>query len=350
MKKDLREVLTGRVLVTGGAGFIGSHVVEALLERGCEVRVLDDLSIGSADHLPLADPNLELQVGDVANAGALHTALRGTRAVIHLAATPARARPLSDPYDTALANVASFIQLLESARRQRVKRIVFASSAGVYGDALEPPCVESAPLNPSGAAGMEKLLAESYATLYASRYGLRSLALRYFSVYGPRQHPRDGDIPRFLEQLDAHRPVLIDGDGRQRRDFIHVEDAARATVAALESDRCGALNVASGQPTEIRELVQLLGYALDLQPLMHFEPARSGEAARCWADIAQLRRLTGLAPARSLRSGLAALVSDRAARRRRQATAARPPATEPADAPNSPPSRSAPEPSVARRL
>ena len=336
MKHATRGVLAGPVLVTGGAGFIGSHVVEALLERGCEVRVLDDLSTGRADHLPLHDPNLELQVGDVADAEEMRAALRGMRAVIHLAATPAGARPTADPYDTALANVTGFIQLLEAARQQRVKRVVFASSAAVYGDAPEPPFAESTPPHPSEPAGMEKLLAEGYATLYASRYGLRALALRYFTVYGPRQHRRDGVIPRFLERLDAHRPVLINGDGRQRRDFIHVEDAARATVAALESDRCGVLNVASGQPTEIRELVQLLGYALDLQPLMHFVPARAGDVAASWADIAQLRRLTGLAPARSLRSGLAALASDRAARRRREdATAARLGSAEPAGAPPS---------------
>jgi UDP-glucose 4-epimerase len=318
MKRTSRGTPSGPVLVTGGAGFIGSHVVEALLERGNEVRVLDDLSTGHAEHLPLHDPNLELQVGDVTDRDAMLAALRGVRACIHLAAQPAAARPTVDPYDTALANVTGFINLLDAARLQRVKRVLFASGDSVYGEAPEPPFAENTARHPTGPDGMEKLLAEGYATLFASRHGLRTLALRYFSVYGPRQHTRDGIIPNFLERLDARRPVLIYGDGRQRRDFIHVEDAARATVAALDSGQCGALNVASGQPTEIRELVQLLGYALDLQPLMHFAAARPGDVAGSWADIAQLRRLTGEAPARSLRSGLAALASDRAARRRRE--------------------------------
>ena len=310
--------LTGPVLVTGGAGFIGSHVVEALLARGTEVRVLDDLSTGSPDHLPLHDPNLELRTGDLADPVATASALRGIRACIHLAARPAPARVGVDPYEITLANVMGFVNLLEGARQHGVRRVVFASSAAVYGEAPERPFTEATRARPTCPKGIEKLLCEGYATLFSRHHGLRTLGLRYFSVYGPRQPRRDGVIPKFLERLDARRPVLIRGDGHQRRDFIHVEDAARATVAALDSGHCGVLNVASGQATEIRELVRLLGYALDLRPLMHFVPAHAGEVTECQADIRRLRGVTGFAPERSLRSGLAALASDRAAQRRRR--------------------------------
>ena len=313
-----RAAPSGPILVTGGAGFIGSHVVDALLARGNEVRVLDDLSTGSPDNLPLHDPNLELRTGDLADTAVVASAMRGMRACIHLAARPGPARVGVDPYEITLANVGGFINLLEAARLHGVRRVVFASAAAVYGEAPERPFTEATRARPTTPQGIEKLLAEGYAALYARQHGLRTLGLRYFSVYGPRQPRRDGVIPRFLERLDARRPVLIRGDGRQQRDFIHAEDAARATVAALDCSHCGVLNVASGQATQIRELVQLLGYALDLRPLMHFVPAHAGEATDCRADVTLLRSVTGLAPAHTLRSGLAALVSDLAAQRRRR--------------------------------
>jgi UDP-glucose 4-epimerase len=313
----------GCVLVTGGAGFIGSHVVDALLARGSEVRVLDDLSTGSVDYLPLHDPNLELRTGDLADPQVAAAAMRGVRACIHLAAQTGPARPGVDPYHVTLDNTLAFINLLDAARLQRVKRVLFASSSAVYGEAPEPPFTEATAPRPTGPEGIDKLLAEGYAELFSRRYGLRTLALRYFDVYGPRQRARDGVIPQYLDRLDAHRPVVIAGDGHQRRDFIHVEDAARATVAALDTDHCGAINVASGQPTELRELVRLLGYALDLRPLMHFVPAHPGAPAASWGDTARLRAVTGVTPAHSLRAGLAALATDRAAQRQRRAFAAR---------------------------
>jgi UDP-glucose 4-epimerase len=303
-------------LVTGGAGFIGSHVVDALLARGEEVRVLDDLSSGSVDNLPLHEPRLDLRVGDVGDPLVVASAMRGVRSCIHLAAQPAPARPDVDPYDLTLANLLGLINVLEAARQQDVHRVVFASSAEVYGDAPARPFTEATRPQPTGPRGMEKLLAEGYAALYARQYSLRALGLRYFNVYGPRQRRRDGVIPRFLAQLDGRRPALIRGDGRQVRDFIHVEDAARATLAARDSGHCGVLNVASGQATTIRELVQLLGYALDLRPLMHFVPRRLSETLESWADIKRLQGVTGFEPRYSLRTGLAALASDRAARHR----------------------------------
>lgn len=302
------------ILVTGGAGFIGSHVVDVLLARGREVRVLDDLSGGRVSYLPLHDPNLDLRTGDVGDPRCVAAAVKGCGAVIHLAhSTP---RPGIDPYDVSLTNLLGFINVLEAARLARIPRVVYASSGQVYGDATPAPLAEDLPPRPTGPEGMEKLLAEGYAELFARQHGLRVLGLRYFDVYGPRQ-PRDNLVEACLERLEARRPALLRGDGRQVRDFIHAEDAAHATVAALDSRRTGVLNVGSGQPTQLRELVQLLGFALDLRPLAHFVAARPDESTASVADVRALRATTGFLPLRSLRAGLAALASDRAARRRR---------------------------------
>jgi UDP-glucose 4-epimerase len=313
-------------LVTGGAGFIGSHVVESLLRRGTEVRVLDDLSTGRASHVPVHDPNLELRTGDVLDPGIVATAMRGVRACVHLAAQP-RPRAGADPYEATLSNILGFLNVLEAARQARVQRVVYASSAAVYGDA-QAPFSEATPPRPVTPQGIEKLVVEGYAELYRRRYGMKALGLRYFSVYGPRQPeraPGAGAIARFLERLEGRRPALVRGDGWQTRDYIHVDDAAQATVAALDSTCTGVCNVATGRATAVRELVRQIGYALDLQPLTHFVPARPGEVAACWADTRRLREDLGFIATRSLQAGLAALASDRAARERVQRPQIAPP-------------------------
>ena len=322
MKKSPRPApprARGPIVVTGGAGFIGSHVVEALLARGHEVRVLDDLSSGRAAHLPQHDPNLELRTGDILDAGTVASALKGASACIHLAAQLAPARSGADPYEATLGNILGFINVLEAARQRRVMRLVYASSAAVYGDGAA--CSERTPPQPTSPEGMEKLVAEGYAALYARRHGLRTLGLRYFKVYGPREPraQRPTAITRLLERLEARRPALLRGDGRQALDYVHVEDAAAATVAALASDCTGLCNVASGTPTEMRELVRLLGHALDQRPLMHFAPAAPDEPRGCWGDNRRLREVIGFTPSRSLRTGLAELARDRLGRRRLRA-------------------------------
>lgn len=310
---------TGPILVTGGAGFIGSHVVDALLAQGREVRVLDDLSTGRQSNLPLHDPNLEWVAGNVTDAAVVVEAMRGARACIHLAAQPVP-RAGGPSCDVTMTNLLGFINVLEAARQCRVARIAFASSAAVYGEAEGATFSETTLPRPATSAGMEALLAEGYAELYRRQHGLRPLGLRYFPVYGPRQHVRGGIVPDLLQRLDARRPILLRGDGHQQQDFIHVEDAARSTLAALDSAECGVLNVGSGRATSLRELVTAIGFALDVRPLMHFAPAATSDAAACVADTAALARVTGLPPAQSLQGGLAMLVSDRIARRRRSTT------------------------------
>lgn len=322
-----KPVTSEPVLVTGGAGFIGSHVVEALLARGASVRVLDDFSTGRLDHLPLHDPNLELCTGDVVDPAAVSAAARGVQACIHLAAQPLHTRGGDDPYDTILGNIQAAISVFEAARRRRVRRVLFASSAAVYGEASGPPFSEQTVPRPLAASGMEKLVVEGYAEMYRRRYGLQTLGLRYFNVYGPRQEaqgPGAGVIPAFLRQLEARRPVRLHGDGFQTRDYIHVEDAAAATLAALNSGCQGALNIASGEGTDTRSLVALLGSTLGMQPLMQFVPALPDEPAASWANVDVLRKTAGFVPARSLRTGLAELASDYEARLRLRERAASP--------------------------
>lgn len=233
----------GPLLVTGGAGRIGARVVETLLAQGHEVRVLDDLSSGRASSLPLHDPNLDLRAGDVLDPEAVSAAMSGARACVHLAATPPR--PGADPYPVTLSNILAFINVLEAARRHRLPRLVYASSAAVYGDAACPPA-EKTPPRPCGPEGMEKLVAEGYAELYARRHGLSALGLRYVRVRGAgAPAPRAGVVPRVLERIEARRAAATPD--------LDVEDAAAATVAALASHCRGVCNVASAQPARLRD-------------------------------------------------------------------------------------------------
>ena len=299
-------------LVTGGAGFIGSHVAEALLARGTEVRVLDDLSGGRASHLPLHDPNLELRVGDVLDYATVAQAMAGVRRCVHLAARPVRTA--RDPYEAALSNILGFVNVLQAANAHRLERVVYASSAEVYGEGGDAPLAEDQESRPLGPAAMEKLVAEAYAALYRAQGGPEALGLRYFNVYGPRQ--RHGVVMQLVERVGRWRPAVLHGDGRQTRDFIHVEDAARLTLAALDGTASGTCNVGTGQGTPLRELARLVGLAFDRQPLLHFTAPRRDEAARSRADTRRMHEVLGALPVRSLRAGLAALASDWAARER----------------------------------
>jgi UDP-glucose 4-epimerase len=304
-------------LVVGGAGFIGARVVEALLAAGAEVRVFDDLSSGRATSLPLHDPNLELRIGDMHEPATLDEAMRGMKACVHLAAARVPRRALRDPYETALSNILGFINVLDAARRHHVERLVYASSAAVYGDAPDVPLAENTPARPISPLGMEKLVAEGYAELYARQYRLRALGLRYFSVYGLRDAADDdGVIGRMLARVADRRPALVHGDGAQTRDFVHVEDAARATVAALSSNEVGICNVASGERVEVAQLAQMVGEALGRRPMVHRTAARANEIVHSWADTRRLRESLGFTPDRRLAAGLGELAADWEARQR----------------------------------
>ena len=219
-----------KVLVTGGAGFIGSHTVEGLLEADARVRVLDNLSTGKRSNLP-PHKHLDIQVGDIRNPNDVAMAMQGITHVLHLAAQVSVQASVESPPTSCSQNILGFVNVLHAARQQKVKRFVYASSAAVYGIPESVPLAENAELKPISPYGLEKYVNEQYATLFHSLYGFPSLGLRYFNVFGPRQDPKSpyaGVISKFIERISEQRPLTVFGDGLQTRDFIFVKDIARA--------------------------------------------------------------------------------------------------------------------------
>ena len=303
-----------RVLVTGGAGFVGSHVVERLLRDGAEVVVLDDLSTGLRRNLP-AHPALTLHVGDALDAHAVSDAMKGCDAVVHLAAVASVQRSVEDPIGTHQANLVATLEVLEAVRRERVHRIVYASSAAVYGDAPPLPAREDAPTAPRSPYAIDKLAGERYLEHYARSFELEALALRFFNVYGPRQRadsPYSGVISVFTDRLQRGAAVEVHGDGRQTRDFVAVADVADAVVRGLDApipDGFGVANVGTGRGTDLLELIAAIAEVGDLGAAVpRFAPARAGDVRHSRADVERLRSLLGSWTPRDLRAGLRTLV------------------------------------------
>jgi UDP-glucose 4-epimerase len=290
-------VKTSRILVTGGAGFIGSHLVEALLEKGDSVNVIDNLYMGKRENVP---PEARFFEGDIRDATLLEQALEGVDRVVHLAARVAIRDSVANFYEDAQTNLMGTLQLLEHCGRRNVKRFVFASSMAVYGDSQNPtPISESYLQEPISPYGLSKLAAEKYITLLARQFDLPSVCLRYFNVYGPRQTftPYVGVITIFIRNLQRGEPPTIFGDGNQQRDFVYVGDIVKATLLALASDVSGEVfNVGTGKGTSVNRIAELLIQKLrpDLEP--RFQPAQPGEIRNSIADISRIRERLGFRP------------------------------------------------------
>ncbi len=303
-------------LVTGGAGFIGSHTVELLHAHGHAVRVLDDFSTGVHAHLRAlhGSPRLEVVAGDVRD-GALVTRLAaGMNGILHLAALVSVQESVTQPERCLDINVRGTCAVLEAARAGGVRRVVLASSAAVYGDNPALPLVEDAGLAPCSPYAQSKHVNELYAALYQRLHGLDATALRYFNVYGPRQDPRSpysGVISIFVDRLLTGNDLVVYGDGRQTRDFVSVLDVAAANVAALERARRGfrVYNVASGATRDIRELAEQLMRLSGVRVGVRHQPARAGDVQHSRADIGRLRAELGWAPRRDLADGLRELLA-----------------------------------------
>jgi UDP-glucose 4-epimerase len=301
-----------RVLVTGGAGFIGSHVVEKLLAAGACVTVLDDLSTGDPANLPL-DPRLRLVRGDAADPDAMADAIAGCSRAVHLAAVASVERSVVDPIGTHRSNLVATLQLLEACRRAGVPRVVYASSAAVYGDLQRPPVRESGALAPSTPYAIDKLAGETYLGYYRREHGISSRALRFFNVYGPRQRsdsPYSGVISLFMQRALAGSPVTIFGDGLQTRDFVFVEDVAAAIVASLAAptdDAAPVMNVGSGTGTSLLQLLEAIERLSDHPVERRFESARSGDIRDSVADVTVLQETLDAFVATDLSTGLARL-------------------------------------------
>lgn len=299
-----------KVLVTGGAGFIGSHLVDALRARGCRVSVLDDLSTGSLENLRLDDGGTEFVHGDVADGEAVREACGDCEAVLHLAAMVSVPRTMADPIAAARVNTLGTVTVLEEARRLNVGSVVLASSCAVYGDNPHLPLSENAPPAPRSPYAVQKLGGEDYLRMAHRVYGTDAVSLRFFNVYGPRQNPSSpysGVISIFMTRALADRPPTIYGDGDQTRDFVYVADVVRAIMlAATTPAAAGAVvNVGSGRSVAIGELWRQISTLAGAHAVPRHEPARDGDIRHSRADAGLAETLLGFAAEFNLETGLA---------------------------------------------
>lgn len=302
--------LSGIVLVTGGAGFIGSHIVDALVESGARVRVVDNLSTGHLRNLETAGGKIDFLEGDLAEEAVARRAVEDVELVFHEAALPSVPRSVANPRETHLASVEATFNLLLAAKEKRVRRLVYAASSSAYGDQPTLPKIESMrpePLSPYAAA---KLVGEYYCQVFTRSYGLETICLRYFNVFGPRQDPGSpysGVISLFVDRLLRGQSPIIYGDGEQTRDFTYVSNAVDANMLAAESDRGigEVINIANGEKVTINELFQRVRQILgrdDIEP--DYQPARTGDILHSLADIGRATDALGYEPKVGLRQGL----------------------------------------------
>jgi len=300
-----------RYLVTGGAGFIGSNLVEALLARGASVRVLDDFSTGKRENLASLEGDLEVVEGDVRDYRAVRRAVEGVEAIFHEAALPSVARSIDDPVGSNDVNVRGTLQVILAARAAGVRRVVYASSSSVYGDAPNLPKAETMAPSPLSPYAVQKLAGELYARIALGLFGVEVLSLRYFNVFGPRQDP-EGEyaavIPRFaLAALSGKSPTIF-GDGRQSRDFTYVANVVEANLRALEAPREAVgevFNVGSGERHTLLDLVRALGKIAGRPEFAaRHGPARAGDVRHSQASIEKARAILGYEPRVSFEEGL----------------------------------------------
>ena len=297
-----------KVLVTGGAGFIGSNLVRALKERGDDVRVLDNFSTGFRGNLDGVD--VEIVEGELRSYERVHNAVRGTELVYHLGALGSVPRSVQDPLTSNAVNVDGTLNVLLAGRDEGVKRVVFASSTSVYGTDPPLPTREDQRLDPISPYGVAKLAAERYCAAFTRVYeAFETVVLRYFNVYGPRQSPSSqyaAVIPLFIAAIAAGDPVTIYGDGKQSRDFTYVDDAVAATIRAGDAQGASgqAFNVAGGKPESVNAVADTIGRLLGKPVERRLEPPRAGDIRDSEADLTAAREVLGYEPQVRLEEGL----------------------------------------------
>ena len=301
--------MSRRVLVTGGAGFIGSNLVHALLERGDTVRVLDNFATGNRANLAELEDDVEVIEGELRSYERVHNAVRGVELVFHQGALPSVPRSVQDPLTTSAVTIEGTLNVLLAARDESVRRVVFASSSSVYGNGGALPRDETQQPDPISPYAVAKLAAERYCVSFHRVYGLETVALRYFNVFGPRQDPMSqyaAVVPRFLAAVNEGRPVPIHGDGSQSRDFTYVSNVVEANVLAAEADGAGGtvLNVATGRQATVTELADAIGEALGRPVEKEFLPTRTADVRDSWADISAARSVLGYEPSVGIDEGL----------------------------------------------
>ena len=299
----------GICLVTGGAGFIGSHIAERLVREGHEVRVLDGLATGKRENIAGIAGRVTFIEGDLRDAAAVKEAVRGAEVVFHEAALGSVPRSLDDPATTNAVNVTGTLNVLIAAKDAKVRRVVYASSSSVYGPSKEFPQREDHPTRPVSPYAVSKLAGENYAVAFAKSLGLETVALRYFNVFGPRQDPASiyaAVIPRFITALREGRPLTIHGDGEQSRDFTYVENVVSANLLAARAEGVSGevFNIACGGSLSVNTLARKLCAILGKEFKADYGPARPGDVRRSCADISKARRLLGYEPRVGFEEGL----------------------------------------------
>lgn len=290
-----------KVVITGGAGFIGSHLADALIAQGFEVHVVDNLANGKREDVPAAAIFHELDVLDTPE---LKKVVHEAHCVFHLAALPRVPFSFDHPVESHTANIDGTFSVLMAARDGRARRVVYAASSSSYGDQPTLPFTEDMPPNPLSLYSFQKLVGEEYAKLFSSNYGLETVSLRFFSVYGPRMRPDGGyalALPRFLSLTREGKACPVTGDGEQTRDFTHVRDTVRACILAMESERVGegeVLNIAAGRNVSVNRLVELIGGTIE------YVPKRPADAQDTYGANAKAKELLSWQPEISLEEGI----------------------------------------------
>jgi UDP-glucose 4-epimerase len=297
-----------KVLVTGGAGFIGSNLVRALVERGDAVRVLDNFSTGNRANL--AGLEVEVVEGELRSYERVHNAVRGVEVVYHLGALGSVPRSVQDPLTSSAVNIEGTLNVLLAARDEGIRRVVFSSSSSIYGTRRELPVKEDMAPDPISPYGVAKLAAERYCVSFSRVYhSFETVVLRLFNVFGPRQSPFSqyaAVIPLFLTAVSRGEPVTIEGDGEQSRDFTYVANVVDATIRAADvPDVNGRIfNVSAGAPATVNELADTVGRILGKPVERNHAPPRPGDIRASWADTSEARQLLGYEPRIGLEEGL----------------------------------------------
>ena len=295
-------------LVTGGAGFIGSHLVEHLVRRGAAVRVVDNFVTGNRANL-LGQSNVELVEGDLADPEIAREAVVGVDYVLHQAAIPSVPRSVADPWVSHRANVDATLHLLLAAREAGVRRVIYAASSSAYGDAPTLPKVETMQPVPRSPYALQKLIGEEYSRLFTQLYGLETVSIRYFNVFGPRQDPNSqysGVIARFITALLQGNSPVVYGDGEQTRDFTYIDNVVMAVLAACTAPRASGevINVATGDRVSLNQLFQKLCAIINVEIEPIYESFRPGDVRDSLADCTKAKELLGYRPSVNFEDGL----------------------------------------------
>ncbi len=298
-----------KIVVTGGAGFIGSHIVDGLLDIGAEVFVIDDFSTGSRDNLKHVIDKIRLVEGSILNTDLLKEIFRGAFAVIHMAALPSVPKSIELPMQTKMVNSVGTLSVFLAARDSGVDRVIYASSSSVYGDTPVLPKVETMPTNPLSPYAVHKLTAELYGRIFNSMYGLKTIGLRFFNIFGPRQNPHSpysAVIPKFIALIKKGEAPVIFGDGEHTRDFTYVKNAVQANLKALTTKKGfgEVYNVASGGQISLNDLVRSINKLAKKTIKPTYVPPRQGDIKDSFADIRKAKKTFGYKPDVTFEEGL----------------------------------------------